>query len=128
MKLGVVKRIAKEDLAKLGKVDPWVDALLTPLNDFIEKVGLALQNRLTVADNSLGKVITLKFTHDTELEVNPYPGTRGSLSVSGVIPVSTGEVFIDAFKWVKKQNGNIGVTFKFTGATSASVKLQIQLE
>lgn len=128
MILGVIRRIAKEDLTKLGKVDPWVDGLLTPLNDFIEKVGLALQNRLTFKDNFLGKVSIHEFTHDTELEINPYPASRGSLNVAGVIPVTTGDVFIDAWKMVRKQNGNIGVTIKFTGATTAKVKLHILLE
>lgn len=128
MILGVIKRIAKEDMAKFGQIPNWIDALLNPLNDFIEKTGLALQNRLTFKDNFLGKVVSTEFTHDTELEINPYPSTRGSLSVAGVIPVSTGELSIDAFKWVKKQNGNIGVTVKFVTGTSATLKLFIFLE
>lgn len=128
MILGVIKRISKDDMAKLEKLPKWIDALLTPLNDFIEKVGLALQNRLTFKDNFLGKVGTFTFVHDSELEINPYPATRGSLRVAGVIPVSSGDMFITAFKWVSKSNGNIGVTIKFSGGTTANVKLQIQLE
>jgi hypothetical protein len=129
MKLGVVKRISRDDLAKAGGEMPkWLDALLDPLNDFIEKVGLGLLNRLSFRDNFLGKVVELKFTHDIEQEINPYPDNRGSLRVTGVLPVSTGEAFIEAFKWTQKQNGNIGVTVRFSGTTEATVRLHVHLE
>jgi hypothetical protein len=129
MILGVIKRISRDDLAKTGEALPkWLDTMLTPLNDFIEKVGLALQTRLTFKDNFLGKVFESKFTHNTELEINPYPAQRGALRVIGVVPVSTGSVFITGFKWLHKSNGNIGVTIKFDGATEGTVRLQIQLE
>lgn len=128
MILGVIKRISKDDMAKFEKLPGWIDALLNPLNDFIEKVGLALQNRLTFRDNFLGKISTAHLTHGVELEINPYPGTRGSLRVIGVIPLSTGGLYIDAFKWTAKQNGNIGVTVNFLGGTEADIKLQIHLE
>lgn len=128
MILGIIRRISKDDLVKVGDVPKWIDALLQPLNDFIEKVGLAMQNRLTFKDNVLGKVVSLKFTHNVQTEVNPYPSTRGTLSVAGVVPVTTGDVFIVGFKWVRLSNGNIGVTFKLDGATTATIKLQIHLE
>lgn len=128
MILGVIKRIAKDDLVKLGDVPKWIDALLTPLNDFIEKTALAMQSRLTMKDNFLGKQVSLVFTHNTELIINPYPTTRGSLKVGGVVPLTTGGVFITGFKWVTKQDGNIGVTAQLSGATAATLKLQIFLE
>lgn len=128
MILGIIRRISKDDLVALGEVPKWIDAFLTPLNDFIEKVGMSLQNRLTFKDNMLGKVLVSNFTHGTELEINPYPGTRGSLKVVGVVPVSTGGLFIVGFKWVAKQNGNIGVTVNFSGGTAAAVRLHIHLE
>lgn len=128
MILGVIKRISKDDMAKIEAPPKWIDALLNPLNDFIEKVGLSLQNRLTFRDNFLGKIVVTNFTHNVELEINPYPGTRGSLRVTGVLPLSTGEVFIVGFKWVSKQNGNIGVTIKLDGDTEAEIRLQIHLE
>jgi hypothetical protein len=131
MKLGVVKRVDKADLAKSAKDDKlpaWVDALLNPINEFIEKVGQSLQNQLTFRDNFLGKVVELNFTHDIEQELNPYPGTRGSLRVSAVYPATTGSLFITGFKWKPLQNGNIGVTFQFTGGTEASIRLHIHLE
>lgn len=131
MRLGVVKRVDKADLSKSAKEDKlpaWVDALLTPVNEFIEKVGQSLQNQLTFRDNFLGKVVEVNFTHDTELEINPYPGTRGSLRVSAVYHATTGSIFVTGFKWKALQNGNIGVTFRFDGDTEASVRLHIHLE
>ncbi len=128
MILGVIKRIPKDDMAKIEKLPGWIDALLTPLNDFIEKVGLSLQNRLTFRDNFLGKIVVNEFTHGTELEINPYPGVRGSLRPVGITPMSTGEISIDAFKWVSKANGNVGVTISFLGGTEATVRLKIELE
>lgn len=128
MILGVIKRISKDDLSKAGQLPPWIDALLSPLNDFIEKVGLSLQNRLTFKNNMLGKVIEITFADSVAQEVNPYPGERGSLQIAGVTPMSTGGVFLDSFKWVKLNNGNISVTVRLTGATAAKIKLHIHLE
>jgi hypothetical protein len=129
MKLGIIRRIPKEDLAKLDKDIPkWVDGLLSPLNDFIEKVGLALQNRLDFENNFLGKALTVTLTHDVETIVNPFPSSgRGNLRVIGVVPVTTGEVFITGFKWTPKDSGNIGITVKLSGATEASIKFHIHL-
>lgn len=127
MKLGVVKRIAKEDMLGAKDLPKWLDYFLPPLNEFIEKVGLALLNRLTFADNILGKQADFTFTHNVEQEINPYPSTKGSLAVIGIVPVSTGGVFIVGFKWIQKQNGNVGVTVQLSGATTAKIRLQIQL-
>lgn len=128
MKLGVVKRIDKADLAKGGgEIPKWIDALLDPLNQFIEKVGLALQNRLSLVDNFLGKEFSAEFTDSEELEINPYPDSSRTSRVRGVIPLTTGEVYVTAWKWTQKSNGNIGVTFQFSGATSATVRIQILL-
>lgn len=127
MKLGLIKRIDKSDLAKTGDVPSWVGPLLDTLNPFIEKVGLALQNKLSFADNFLGKEFETTFTSNTELEINPYITKGTPLRVKGVIPLTTGEVFITGFKWVQKANGNIGVTLTLSGATSAKIKLFILL-
>ena len=128
MKLGLIKRIDKGDLAKGGgEIPGWIDGLMDPLNQFIEKVGLALQNRLSFVDNFLGKEFEAEFTDSTELEINPFPDSRGSLRVRGVIPLTTGQQYVTAWKWTQKSNGNIGVTFKFDGATSATIRIQILL-
>lgn len=129
MKLGTIRRISKEEMAGAGgEIPKWVDPFLGPLNDFIEKVGQALQNRLTFKDNMLGKVVEREFEDNVELEVNPYPSTRGSLRVVAVYPASTGGALITGFKWIHKDNGNIGVTFTFTGTPTSAVRLQIHLE
>jgi hypothetical protein len=127
MKLGLLKRIDRADLAKSGEVPGWVDALLETLNPFIEKVGLALQGRLTLPDNFLGKEIYTDFTHNTELEINPFNAGQNTLRAKGVILMSTGEVFVTAWKWRQKDNGNIAVTIQFSGATTAKVRLHILL-
>lgn len=121
MKLGVIRRILKDDLAKRGEVPAWVDALLDPLNQFIGDCSQALTNNLTFPDNYSGKLLTLTFSHGTELAVNPNTKTR----VTGVIPLSVGSygsgsdgafaTLIDKWGWVQKADGTIGLTFYFFG-------------
>lgn len=127
MKLGVVKRILKDDLAKSGDVPAWVDVLLQPLNEFIEKVGLALQNRLTFADNFLSKKVTQTFTSGTELVINPQLTGNINLKVSGVLLLDASGATVDKFKWARKQNGNIGVTVTFSDVTSAACTIYVLL-
>jgi hypothetical protein len=121
MKLGTIKRISKDDLARSGDDLPkWIDALLDPLNQAIEKFTLALSGGLTFDDNFSSKRVSLTFTHATEQLVNPFPQGSRKLRVIGVLPVSCGNESIDAFKWVVKTDGSIGVTFQFDGGTSAT--------
>lgn len=128
MKLGVVRRIVKEDLAKAGEQIPkWVDALLGPLNEFIEKVGLALQNRLTFSDNFLCKVIALDLTSDVEQEINPATDFSANARVYGVLIVSSDNKAIAHHRWAQKTNGNIGVTVTFVSASSATCTLILLL-
>lgn len=118
MKLGTIKRISRDDIAKSGDVPKWLDALLEPLNQFIEKSGLALGGGLTLEDNALTKRIHLKFTHNTEQVINPFPVGSRNLSVDGVFWVDAEGQAVTSFKWVRKTNGSIGVTFKFDGGLS----------
>jgi hypothetical protein len=121
MKLGTIKRISRDDLAKSGEALPkWLDLFLDPLNQAIEKFGIALTGALTFEDNILSKRVKLTFTHAVEQAVNPFPiGTR-KLSVVGVFPVGASDQSIDAFKWTSKQDGSIGVTFQFVGGSSST--------
>lgn len=122
MKLGTIKRISRDDLSKSGDELPkWIDTLLEPLNQFIEKTGLALQGNLTLDDNFLCKRVSLKFTHNVAQSINPLPVGAKNLRVTGVIPVSAGSEGIDSFKWIQTSDGTIDVTFKFVGGTSATV-------
>jgi hypothetical protein len=121
MKLGTIKRISRDDLAKSGgEIPKWVDAFLDPLNQFIEKVGIALTNGLTFDDNLLCKRTKLTFTHGVEQVVNPFPIGSRNLAVVGVFPISAGNESIDKFKWITKTDGSIGVTFQFDGGTSST--------
>lgn len=121
MKLGVLKRISKGDLQKAGgEIPRWLDAMLSPLNTFIEKVGITLQGKLTFDDNFLCKVTYLEFTHGVEQLINPKISSAPNARVVGVIYVSAGGLTVDKFKWVQKETGNIGVTFSFDGGTAAT--------
>lgn len=128
MKLGVIKRILKDDLARSGDLPGWLDQFLQPLNDFIEKVGLALQNRLTLSDNFSCKFVTQTFTSGVELQINPQRNLTGAqVKPSGVLLLDPNGATVDSFGWSRKQNGNIGVTINFVGATSSQVTIVILL-
>lgn len=121
MKLGTIKRISREDLAKSGEALPkWIDTFLDPLNQAIEKFALALGGGLTFDDNVSCRRVKLKFTHGVEQLVNPFPAGVRQLSVVGVFPIGAGEQGIDKFKWVTKTDGSIGVTFSFDGGSSTT--------
>jgi hypothetical protein len=124
MKLGTIKRISRDDLAKSGGDLPkWIDAFLDPLNQAIEKFTIALSNGLTFTDNLLAKKVRLTFTHGVEQVINPFPLGSRNLTVVGVLPLSYGNEAIDKFKWVTRTDGSIGVTFQFDGGTSATQAL-----
>lgn len=122
MILGVIRRILKEDLSRSGEVPSWLDALLEPLNQFIDQVGVALQKNLTFRDNFACKVTTQTFTHAVEATINP----QSKQKVTGVIPLSGGEELIDAFGWRILSDGQIGVTVRFVD-TSASADCSVIL-
>lgn len=127
MKTGVIKRIDKGDLSKAGDLPSWIDALLQPLNDAIEKFGTALSGKLTVRDNFLGNIVSQKLTSGVEKEINPYPsGVKGK--VIGVLPYDTNGSEWTSFNWTRKTNGNIGVKIGLVSATDATVVLRIDLE
>lgn len=133
MKIGVLKRILKEDLAKVGGDLPnWIDALLSPLNQFINVVSQALSNNLTIKDNFSGRLLSLEFTHGVEVSVDPQTKNRVYgvfvMAVEAAGASSAGETatLIDSWGWVQKSNGKIGITFNFVSGSS-SVKRDITL-
>jgi len=128
MKLGLLKRIPKEQLAKAGKLPDWIDALLAPLNEFIEKVGIALQGKLTFDDNFLCKPVFQSFDSGVEKEINPYNEGQQTLSVDGVILLSSGTKRVSEFGWYRKTNRNIAVTIAFAGGGSADCKILVLLK
>ena len=119
MKIALLKLISKDQLSKAGDIPKWVDSLLEPLNQFIEKAGQALQGQLTFSDNFLCKEPVVKLVHAVETEVNPYTSAKQkTLKVRGVLIQDASGVGVDGFKWSRKTNGNIGVTVKYDGGVA----------
>jgi len=120
VKLSTVKRITKETLAVGGGDLPkWIDSLLVPLNDYLEKMYLAVSGRLTFADNLQSTIVTVKLDHDVELKVSP----QTTSTVYGCILINSGGTMVTGFKWGLKSNNSIGVTVQLSGATSATCTL-----
>ena len=120
MKLGLIRRISKEDLG--ADAPAWADSLLEPLNQFISQVGLALQNRLDFENNFSANVLEKKLTSGVELEINP---NADRLRVKGVIPLSAEGAVITKFGWNYKASGNIGVNITFDAGGVKTVRLLI---
>lgn len=128
MKLGVLRRILKDDLAKSGDLPKWIDDLLQPLNDFIEKVGLALQGRLTFSENFLCKTVTQSFTSGVDYSISTaLTAGAASFKVTGVMLMDGGGATVDKFRWYRKANGSIGVTITFSDVPSATCTVVILL-
>lgn len=115
MNLGVVRRILREDLSKSGPLPTWIDALLSPLNDFIDKVTTLSRNNTTLQENVSGKIFTTTFTDGVELKV----ATGSSLKVVGVIPLAFGSQTLTSFAWSRNQDQTINVTFGFATASAS---------
>lgn len=129
MKLGVLKRISKEDLSKADKDLPkFIDALLSPLNEFIEKIGQALQGRLTFEDNFLCKIVSIELTSGVEKNINPFGDGQKNLRVRGVLFVSATGLQIASYGWVQNADGTIGVTVTFVSGTSSVCEMIILLK
>lgn len=126
MKISVINRILKEDLSKAAQVPAWVDALLSPLNQFIDLVGSALKNRLTFLDNFAGSRISISCTHNTQVRVNPQTKQK----VAGVLLLSSGAQIATGFGWQMLSNGLLGLTVQYSagGTTAATCIFQILVE
>ncbi len=118
MKLGLIKRISKEDMAAKGEIPGWVDPMLDVLNDFIEKTAKALNSNLSFADNFLCREHTQDFASGTAYDVNPAIDGRAKLRVYGVLLLDANGAEVDKLKWQKLANGNVSVTLTFTAATT----------
>jgi hypothetical protein len=128
MKLGLISRITNESLGNAKDVPKWFQMSLVVLNDFIEKVGKALLGNLTFADNFYCKTVTQEFESGVEAEVSPRRNPGDSVRASGVLPLNCGGLTLDKFKWQRKDNGNVGVTFTFDGGGTATCSILILLE
>ena len=123
MKLPILKKIQKEDLQTGEDLPKWVDRMLTPVNQFIEQVGIAITGRLSFGDNMAGKFTELRFVHDVEQELNP----NDSRAVIGVIPVFAEQDLIVGYGWRQLANGNISVTLQLDGASADAVLCRVLL-
>jgi hypothetical protein len=123
VKITSLRRINKEDIAKAGEVPSWLDALISPLNDFLDQVTSALRNRLTFEDNFQCAVKTIKVYSGVESEVS----TGSRLSVRGVQVLDGGEEIISSFGFRRLTNGNLGITVNFLTAADAEVTFLISL-
>lgn len=118
MKITTVRRISKEDLIKSGgALPPWVDPMISVINDIFDRVVTALRNNLAFTDNFLGNQVVVTLTHDVKQEVSVPPQNR----VIGIIPLYFSDYFMDSFGWVRKSNGNIDVTIKFVNGSGPPV-------
>lgn len=120
-KLGTVRRIQKEDLARSGELPNWVDPLIVTLNQFMDSVVVALAGRISFADNIQCKVITQDFVSGTELVVNP----QSSLKPIGIIPIMSQTTEIDSWKMSYKSSGQVGITLTFVGGGTQSATVII---
>lgn len=118
MKLGLIKRISKEDMAMKGEVPKWMDPMLDTLNNFIDKVSTALNGNLSFGDNFLCKEFSQQFTSGTAYEINPAIDGRAQTTCYAVVPLDTNGATIDKFLWEKLASGKIRVTFTFSAATT----------
>lgn len=118
MNLSVIRRILREDLNKAGTLPSWIDALLSPLNEFIDKVTTALRQNLTLQENIAGKFFQATFTDGVALKI--ASGTT-TLKVVGVWPLAFGTQTMTSFAWSRQVDGNISVKFGFAsvGASDA---------
>lgn len=127
MKLEVIRRIDKADIARSGESPKWINSLLDPLNSFLENVVTALRNRLTFEDNFLCTVGTYSLTSGTDFEINPIASGNARLRVTGVIPLATSAGQVNTFGWSQMASGNISISATLVNATEADIKLLILL-
>jgi hypothetical protein len=123
MRLGVIKKILKEDLGAGGQqLPPWLDPFMGALNTFIDQVVSALQGRLTFADNFSSKSMTQEMTHGVALAVNPQVSTQQTLRPLGLLCLGASEGYlIDSFGYTRNQNGSFGITVRFLNSDGTAV-------
>lgn len=120
MKLPVIRKIRKEDLG--ADVPGWVDRMLSPMNQFIEQVGVAITGRLTFEENMSGKIINQSFTHNVALEIS----LQDSRDPLGIMPIYSQGQNISAYGWERLDNGNISITLQFaSGSGTASSRVLV---
>jgi hypothetical protein len=121
VKISVIQKIVKEDLAKFGKLEAWVEPLLESINEGIEAFASALNGRLTFLDNFHQKTVEITFTSGTEKEIAIPANKR----VVGVLVLEALNKIITEHGFTRKTNGNIGITISWTGGGDATCRVVI---
>jgi hypothetical protein len=91
----------------------WMDALLSPLNKFMEDVTLALQKRLTIADNLDGEVKTIEVNGTYPVKLawgrtqKPTIGYLGGLELSDGTTVTLSNAITPL--WEYNQAGEVQI-------------------
>ena len=111
-----VKNIRREDLS--ADAPEWIDALLTPLNTFMDTTITALRNGLNHRDNMRATLKKFAFTTAVELEV--------SHSFNGLVGIQV-LYCEDFYKVATRQidNNTVGVTLKFDTSTTEDVTFAV---
>jgi hypothetical protein len=117
MRLGVIKRLTREDLGSAKDVPAWVTPLLESINQFIDPVGTALQGKLSFGDNMFSSVVSQTFTHGVALPMTPPRNFR----VVGVLPVApAANYLVSAWGFQTNSNGTISITLRFQNQSDGS--------
>lgn len=120
MRIGVFKRLSREDLAGALDVPDWIDQLLGAINQQLEPMSIALNNKLSFADNFFSYVTTQTFTHGAKLAVNPQNTTA---KVIGMVPLYAADAnyLVNSYGFEVLQNGSVNVTLYFAKRTDGSL-------
>lgn len=119
MILSTIRRLLKEDISRSGSIPSWVDALLSPLNQFIDQVVLALRNNLSFADNFACKISSQTVVYAStpnEVLINPQSNRRVSFVMCG----DTAGKIVTKFGWRRRDDGNVGIKILWTNFDSTT--------
>lgn len=120
MKIGIIKKISKDDFPDRSNLPAWIDPFLGTINDFIQTVATALEGRLSIEDNFAMRKVALTLTSGQKQKINIQVGSKSPGKVVGMLPVYAGGKTIAGTKMTHETDGSIGVTLTFSeGGTSA---------
>lgn len=119
--MALIPRLKGFLLEDFKEAPPWLEKLLTPLNEFMSTVSNAMAGRLTRKDNLLGYYETFDFTTQATV-ANTFPLRFKNKLLGGAKPVSVqvgqihkhnGAVMSVAWsiEWKPNQAGEIEITF-----------------
>lgn len=129
-KLPPISRLVTEDFADQKS---WIGKLLQPVNQFMESVFAALNQGLTIKDNTTGDILTAELDGTLPLKLSWSGKSKPTVVLVGDIYRSDGStVTLTAavgIKWSFNQSGQLQIdtVLGLPVAASASVKYKITL-